>query len=80
MSAAMSVVAFPAAQHACARCVRWADDRALLEARIAGLASFGSAWGATVGTSRLCLHHDRLTMPDDGCGAFLARDGANRVA
>jgi hypothetical protein len=33
----------------------------LLEQRIAGLASFGSAYGGSVGESRLCLRHDRLT-------------------
>jgi hypothetical protein len=55
----------------CARCAHWADDRALLEACIAGLASFGSAYGASVGASRLCLRHDRLTMPADRCAAFV---------
>ncbi|WP_200822541.1 hypothetical protein [Caballeronia arationis] len=33
----------------------------MLEQRIAGLASFGSAYGGSVGESRLCLRHDRLT-------------------
>ncbi|SAK84601.1 hypothetical protein AWB76_05858 [Caballeronia temeraria] len=57
----------------CRRCRHWADDRALLEKRIAGLASLGSAYGASVGASRLCLRHDRLTMPRDGCIAFVER-------
>ncbi|WP_321798277.1 hypothetical protein [Caballeronia sp. J97] len=57
----------------CARCRHWADDPALLEKRIAGLASFGSAYGASVGDSRLCLRHDRLTMPRDCCVAFVTR-------
>ncbi|WP_310632206.1 hypothetical protein [Paraburkholderia sp.] len=60
----------------CARCVHWADDRALLEARIAGLASFGSAYGASVGESRLCLRHDRLTQPADRCAVFVERVAA----
>ena len=55
----------------CARCAHWADDRALLEARIAGLASLGSAYGASVGASRLCLRLDCLTMPADRCEAFM---------
>jgi hypothetical protein len=58
-------------QPECSRCRHWADDRALLEKRIAGLASFGSAYGASVGESRLCLRHDRLTMPRDRCVAFV---------
>jgi hypothetical protein len=45
----------------------------LLEKRIPGLASFGSAYGASLGESRLCLRHDRLTMPRDRCIAFVAR-------
>ncbi|WP_250866571.1 hypothetical protein [Caballeronia sp. INSB1] len=57
----------------CGRCRHWADDRALLEKRIPGLASFGSAYGASLGESRLCLRHDRLTMPRDRCIAFVAR-------
>jgi hypothetical protein len=57
----------------CARCAHRADDRALLERRIAGLASFGSAYGASVGESRLCLRHDVLVMPRDTCAAFVPR-------
>jgi hypothetical protein len=57
----------------CANCEHWAQARAVLEARIGGLASFGSAYGASVGESRLCVRLDRLTMPEDRCGAFAAR-------
>lgn len=64
----------------CARCAHWANDRALLEARFAGLASLGSAYGASVGASRLCLRHDRLTMPADHCAAFVAAVGAMKPA
>jgi hypothetical protein len=60
----------------CIDCMHWADDRALLEARIAGLASFGSAYGASLGASRLCLRHDVLSMPHDHCAAFEARAAA----
>ncbi len=58
----------------CARCAHWADDRALLEARIGGLASFGSGYGASVGRSRLCLKLDRLVSPGDRCGGFVERE------
>jgi len=56
---------------ACARCTYYVDDRALLEARIPGLASFGSAFGASVGADRLCVRHDRLVSPRDRCAAFV---------
>lgn len=55
----------------CGRCAHWADDRALLEASIVGLASFGSAYGSSIGESRLCLRHDRLVMPRDRCAGFV---------
>jgi hypothetical protein len=58
----------------CASCEHWAQARDVLEARIGGLASFGSAYGASVGESRLCVRLDRLTMPEDRCGAFAARE------
>jgi hypothetical protein len=58
----------------CANCEHWAQARDVLEARIAGLASFGSAFGASVGESRLCVQLDRLTMPEDRCGAFVGRE------
>ncbi|KAF1060346.1 hypothetical protein DX980_35370 [Burkholderia gladioli] len=63
-----------AARTDCARCAHWADDRALLEARIGGLASFGSGYGASVGRSRLCLRLDRLVSPGDRCGGFVERE------
>ncbi|AYQ91887.1 hypothetical protein WJ59_05475 [Burkholderia gladioli] len=63
-----------AARADCARCAHWADDRALLEARIGGLASFGSGYGASVGRSRLCLKLDRLVSPGDRCGGFVERE------
>jgi hypothetical protein len=58
-------------QAICVRCSHRADDRALLERRIAGLTSFGSGYGASVGESRLCLLHDVLVMPRDTCAAFV---------
>ncbi|GAB7537126.1 hypothetical protein [Burkholderia sp. 3C] len=64
--------AIPPGAH-CGRCVHRADDRALLEARIGGLASFGSAYGESVGDSRLCLKLDRLVSPGDACREFVER-------
>jgi len=58
---------------ACAHCVHRVDHRQALEQRIAGLAALGSGFGASVAQSRLCVLHDRLVSPDDGCGRFVWR-------
>jgi len=62
--------AAPAAPAACVRCVHRDDSRHTLEQRIAGLIVFGSGFGASVATSRLCVLHDRLVSPGDRCGQF----------
>lgn len=54
----------------CADCRHREHDRAALERAVPGLAVFGSAFGASVGVSRLCRRHDRLTSPHDHCAAF----------
>jgi hypothetical protein len=54
----------------CARCVHRDESRHALEQRIAGLVVFGSGFGASVSTSRLCVLHDRLVSPGDRCGRF----------
>ncbi|WP_413730317.1 hypothetical protein [Sodalis sp. RH22] len=43
-----------------------------MERKVPGLSALGSAFGASLGDSRLCLHHDRLVSPDDHCAAFAA--------
>jgi hypothetical protein len=58
----------------CAACRHRHDDRQAIEQRVAGLIVFGSAFGASIGTSRLCLLHDRLVSPDDGCARFSATE------
>jgi hypothetical protein len=62
-----------AAEASCARCTHREDDRHVLEQRIAGLVVFGSGFGASVATSRLCMLHDQLVSPDDRCGQFAPR-------
>ena len=54
----------------CAACRHRADDRHVLEQEIAGLVVFGSGFGASVATSRLCRVHDQLVSPDDTCSRF----------
>jgi hypothetical protein len=54
----------------CADCRHRLDDRLAIEQRVSGLAVFGSAYGASIGLSRLCVLHDRLVSPDDRCGQF----------
>jgi len=60
------------AGHRCADCRLWLDDRLAIEQRVPGLAVFGSAYGASIGPSRLCVLHDRLVSPNDRCGRFSA--------
>ena len=57
----------------CAACRHRADERQELEQRVAGLVVFGSGFGASVASSRLCRLHDRLVSPDDTCGEFKPR-------
>lgn len=59
-----------AARVHCADCRHRLDDRLAIEQRVLGLAVFGSAYGASIGLSRLCVLHDRLVSPDDRCGRF----------
>lgn len=54
----------------CANCRYRTDDRHSLEQGIAGLAVFGSGFGASVADSRLCRLHDQLISPDDVCAQF----------
>jgi hypothetical protein len=42
----------------------------MIEQRVAGLAVFGSAYGASIGGSRLCVLHDRWVSPNDFCVRF----------
>ncbi|MFZ0872393.1 MAG: hypothetical protein WAM90_16895 [Rhodanobacter sp.] len=60
----------PAVEPACAGCRHRLDDRRMTEQRVAGLAVFGSAYGASIGGSRLCVLHDRWVSPNDFCGRF----------
>jgi hypothetical protein len=55
----------------CADCCHRLDDRQAIEQRVAGLAVFGSAYGASIGASRLCVLHDRLVSPDDRYARFV---------
>jgi hypothetical protein len=54
----------------CAGCRHRLDDRRMTEQRVAGLAVFGSAYGASIGASRLCVLHDRWVSPNDFCVRF----------
>jgi len=54
----------------CADCRFNQHDRNELERTLPGLASLGSAFGASISHSGLCLRHDRLVSPHDRCPAF----------
>jgi len=58
----------------CANCRHRPDDRQAIEQGVTGLIVFGSAYGASIGASRLCLLHDRLVSPDDVSLRFSARE------
>jgi hypothetical protein len=58
----------------CRNCRHCEHDRRVLETTIPGLSSFGSAFGASVGESRLCRLHDRLVSPRDSCAQFSQDD------
>jgi hypothetical protein len=60
----------------CGRCAHCDHDRHALEAAIPGLTAFGSAFGASVGETRLCRLHDRLVSPADSCGEFVLAGAA----
>jgi hypothetical protein len=59
-----------ATEPSCAGCRHRLDDRCTIEQRVAGLAVFGSAFGASIGASRLCILHDRWVSPNDFCARF----------
>ena len=60
----------PTFEPRCAGCRHRLDDRRMTEQRVAGMAVFGSAYGASIGASRLCVLHDRWVSPDDFCVRF----------
>jgi hypothetical protein len=57
----------------CERCVHRLDDQRAIEQSMPGLTSFGSAYGASIATSRLCVLHDCWVSPEDGCARFSAK-------
>lgn len=54
----------------CGHCRFRRDDPSEMERRVPGLTSFGSAYGASIGTSALCEVHDCFVSPQDVCGSF----------
>jgi hypothetical protein len=65
----------PAAAAArCTHCRHWLRDRAAVEQRLAGMQSFGSAYGAAIAESRLCQIHDCWSAPEDTCAQFRLAD------
>ncbi|WP_266183033.1 hypothetical protein [Dyella humicola] len=57
----------------CERCVHRLEDQRAVEQRMPGLTSFGSAYGASIAASRLCMLHDCWVSPEDGCTQFSAK-------
>ena len=53
----------------CEDCAYFSADRDEVEAKIPGLTSLSSAYGATLGESRLCSLFDRFVSPRDACAS-----------
>jgi hypothetical protein len=70
-SAATTLVSKVAAS--CERCMHRLEDQRVLEQRMPGLTSFGSAYGASIAASRLCVLHDCWVSPEDSCARFSAK-------
>jgi hypothetical protein len=56
----------------CERCRFRCADLREIEQRVPGLASFGSAYGASIGASALCEVQDTWVSPEDSCSRFRA--------
>lgn len=51
----------------CATCRHRQPHAGHIERIVPGLTAFGSAYGASIGESRLCRLHDCLVSPGDRC-------------
>jgi hypothetical protein len=58
----------------CEHCRFRCDDPREIERRLPGMASFGSAYGASIAASALCEVHDAWVSPRDSCSKFRAVD------
>jgi len=67
---AIKTISGRASTRLCCNCRHRKHDRAALEALIPGFGSFSSAFGASVGESRLCGLRDQLVSPRDSCAQF----------
>lgn len=54
----------------CGQCRHLLRDRHATEQVVVGLSWMGSAYGASIGDSRLCLRLDQWVRPGDGCDGF----------
>jgi hypothetical protein len=58
----------------CEHCCFRRDDPRVIEQRVPGLTSFGSAYGASIAASALCEVHDGWVSPRDTCSRFKPAD------
>ncbi|WP_201314048.1 hypothetical protein [Dyella sp. EPa41] len=58
----------------CRHCRFRRDDPREIERRLPGMASLGSAYGASIGASALCEVHDAWVSPEDSCSRFRATE------
>jgi hypothetical protein len=55
----------------CCACLHFANDPAMLESALPGLAALSSARAASRADDGLCRHHDRHVLPTASCAAFV---------
>ena len=60
-------------QRSCASCVNFRSDPLELEAKIAGLRSFGSGFAAVRSADGLCERDDRYLAATSGCADYVVR-------
>lgn len=56
----------------CVTCAHFMDDPARIEAMIPGMTTLGSAHASVRSDDGICLVHDLIVSPRDGCEKFKA--------
>ena len=60
----------------CGACARFLDDPRAFESALPGFAALSSAYGSVRAETGLCLLHDDLRLPTQGCAQWCAKPSA----